>query len=115
MSITRQSIPVALAMPGGVTVTELGSGEKTGFALLTNGSLASWGYSQKGSLLNGISGLVSEYGPVVRNITSIGQITRLATRGRCKAIHVMAQSGLVYFWGDGTTGVSGKFYNMLTF
>lgn len=98
-------------MPGGATVSQLGAGEKAGFALLTDGSLASWGYSQKGLILNGVATISSEYAPAVRNTTSIGQIARLASRGRCKAIHVVAQSGLVYFWGDGSIGISGKLYS----
>jgi alpha-tubulin suppressor-like RCC1 family protein len=107
-SVPEQDSPVALPMPGGATVIQIASGEKSGFALLSNGSFASWGYSQKGSLLNRISTTKSEYGPRVRDTTSLGPITRIASFGRCKTPHVVTESGLVYGWGGASTGSLGK-------
>jgi alpha-tubulin suppressor-like RCC1 family protein len=91
-------------MPNGATVIQLASGERAGFVLLSNGSLASWGYSQKGSLLNGIATTITEYGPRVRDTTSLGPITRIASFGRSKTPHVVTASGRVYAWGDASTG-----------
>jgi alpha-tubulin suppressor-like RCC1 family protein len=98
-------------MPGGATVIQIASGERSGFALLSNGSFASWGYSQKGSLLNLISTAVQEYGAKVRDTTSIGPITKIASFGRCSTPHVVTASGKVYSWGYGTSGSSGKQHN----
>jgi alpha-tubulin suppressor-like RCC1 family protein len=95
-------------MPNGATVKQLGVGEDVVFVVLTNGNLASWGYSAKGLALNGLSTTVTEYGPRVRNTTSIGPIASIASRGRGAAAHVVAQSGKVYTWGDGAYGLLGK-------
>jgi alpha-tubulin suppressor-like RCC1 family protein len=95
-------------MPGGATVAQLGAGESIGFAVLTNGSFASWGKSLKGLALNGLSNTVTEYGPKIRNTTMIGPIIGIADRGRGKAAHVIAQSGKIYTWGEGLLGAFGK-------
>jgi alpha-tubulin suppressor-like RCC1 family protein len=109
-SVSSKLSPTALPMPGGATVAQIGAGEKVGFVVLNNGSFVSWGYSVRGLTLNGLSSAVTEYGPRVRNTTMIGPITGIASKGRCKAGHLIAQSGKVYFWGYGGTGVSGNLY-----
>jgi alpha-tubulin suppressor-like RCC1 family protein len=100
-------------MPGGTTVIQIASGDKAGFVLLSNGSLANWGFSQKGSLLNGVTSSVTEYGPRVRDTTSLGPITRIASFGRCRTPHVVTASGKVYAWGDAATGALGIIHNSI--
>jgi hypothetical protein len=102
-------------MPDGATVTQLGSGEKSGFALLSNGSLASWGTGYKGSLLNGLSGTQADYGPKVRDTRSIGIIKRIANIGKCRVTQLVNTLGQVFFVGDGSShGMSGTvFYQLI--
>jgi alpha-tubulin suppressor-like RCC1 family protein len=99
-STNRSSTPVPVAIPSGVTVTEVAAGGTFGLALTSSGQVLAWGTGALGT------GATSSATPVFVTLPSGDVVTQIAAGGTTG--YGALSGGGILAWGDGTAGQLGN-------
>ncbi|MQY14323.1 hypothetical protein SRB5_44870 [Streptomyces sp. RB5] len=99
----QQNLPVAVQLPAGITVTDIGAGAYSGVALTSEGDAYSWGHNGWGQLGNGTTDWRNTPGPVL--LPEDADVTDIVVG----YYHVMAGTadGGLLEWGEGLHGEVG--------
>lgn len=105
---THAWTPVAVAMPGGVTLKYIGAGSSFNCGLATTGAVYCWGNNYDGTLGTGSSAPDSSLIPL--QVTGGHTFTSLAVGNT--GVCALTAAGTVYCWGEilNGNGTSGKEY-----
>src|SRR5450756_2579326 len=107
------SIPVAVSLPSGTTVTAIAGGGQHSLALTSAGQVLAWGYNSDGELGNGTT--TNSSTPVAVSLPSGTTVIAIAGGGQHSL--ALTSSGQVLAWGfnysgqlgNGTTSTTGCF------
>jgi cysteine-rich repeat protein len=99
---TDSADPAAVALPGGLSATDLGLGDDHSCVVLSNGTVACWGDDDNGQLGDGVADVDNSVATLVPGLAAIvdvesGEDTVCALDGL----------GQVYCWGDNIDGQVG--------
>ena len=98
-------IPVAVSLPAGVTATAIAAGEKTGYAIGSDGVLYAWGEGDRGELGNGSTTVIQNL-PVTVSLPP-GVIPTAIAAGQ-ETAYAIGSDGNLYAWGYGGAGELGN-------
>src|SRR5450756_149320 len=93
---TSSSIPVAVSLPSGTTVTAIAGGGQHSLALTSTGQVLAWGYNGDGELGTG-NGTTNSSIPVAVSLPSGTTVTAIAGGGRHSL--ALTSTGQVLAWG----------------
>jgi alpha-tubulin suppressor-like RCC1 family protein len=101
------SLPVAVGLAAGITVTAIAAGSAHSLALSSTGQVTAWGYNGYGQLGNGITGGGSST-PVAVSLPS--GTTAIAVAGGARSTHSLAltSTGQMLAWGNNSVGQLGN-------
>jgi alpha-tubulin suppressor-like RCC1 family protein len=101
---TNSSIPVAVSLPSGTTVTGIAGGSNHSLALTSSGQVLAWGSNVQGQLGNGTT--TNSSTPVAVSLPSGTTVTAIAGGG----FHSLAltSTGQVLAWGFNASGQLGN-------
>lgn len=99
-STSRSSTPVAVAIPSGLTATEVAAGGTFGLALTSSGQVLAWGTGALGT------GATSSTTPVFVTLPSGAFVTQIAAGGTTG--YAAFSGGGALAWGGGTAGQLGN-------
>jgi alpha-tubulin suppressor-like RCC1 family protein len=99
-STQRSSTPVAVALPSGLTVTEVAAGGTFGLALTSSGQVLAWGTGALGT------GSTSSTTPVFVSLPSGASAAQIAAGGTTG--YAALSGGGALAWGGGTAGQLGN-------
>src|SRR5450759_2324717 len=103
------SIPVAVSLPSGTTVTAIAGGGQHSLALTSAGQVLAWGYNSDGELGNGTTGTSGCFcitTPVAVSLPSGTTVTAIAGGGSHSL--ALTSNGQVLAWGDNYYGELGN-------
>jgi alpha-tubulin suppressor-like RCC1 family protein len=100
---TNSSIPVAVSLPSGTTVTAIAGGQEHSLALTSSGQVLAWGYNGQGELGNGT--VTNSYAPVAVSLPSGTTVTAIA--GGDSHSLALTSTGQVLAWGYNLNGQLG--------
>ena len=103
-TLTGSSIPVAVSLPPGTTVTAIAGGESHSLALTSAGPVLAWGYNGDGELGNGAT--ANSTLPVAVNLPSGTTVTAIAAGGSHSL--ALTSAGEVFSWGHNDLGELGN-------
>src|SRR5450756_1985773 len=98
------SIPVAVSLPSGTTVTAIAGGGQHSLALTSAGQVLAWGYNSDGELGNGTT--TNSSTPVAVSLPSGTTVTAIAGGGQHSL--ALTSSGQVLAWGYNGEGELGN-------
>jgi len=103
-TFTNSSIPVAVSLPSGTTVTAIAAGAQHSMALTSTGQVLAWGYNASGELGNGT--LTNSNTPLAVSLPLGTTVTAIANSG----YHSLAltSTGQVLAWGYNPEGQLGN-------
>ena len=101
---TNSSIPVAVSLPSGTTVTAIAGGFTHSLALTSSGQVLAWGYNFSGQLGNGTT--TNSSTPVAVSLPSGTTVTAIAGGGHHSL--ALTSTGQVLAWGYNTYGELGN-------
>jgi alpha-tubulin suppressor-like RCC1 family protein len=93
-------VPVAVALPAGVTVKAIGAAYYDGYAVTSTGQLLAWGYNFDGELGNGTT--TPSNVPVPVSLPA--GVTVSALTGQAYAAQALTTAGKLLAWGDDQLG-----------
>jgi len=99
-----QTTPVTVSLPAGVTATAIAAGNRTGYAIGSDGNLYAWGYSVDGELGNRTT--TSTTTPVIVSLPAGVTPTAIAAGGSTG--YAIGSDGNLYAWGLGGYGDLGN-------
>jgi alpha-tubulin suppressor-like RCC1 family protein len=100
---TSSDTPVVVALPAGVTVTQIAAGGGDGYALTSTGAVYAWGYGPGGALGDGSTATSDT--PVLVSVPSGTSVTQIAGGGSFAM--ALTSAGQVLAWGGGGSGQLG--------
>lgn len=101
-STTDSATPLAVALPGTMTATQLSLGQNHSCALLADATVACWGDDDNGQLGDGASGTDSGVAAVVPGLTDVAQV-EAGVNNTC----ARTSAGALFCWGDNIDGQIG--------
>jgi alpha-tubulin suppressor-like RCC1 family protein len=103
-TLVGRSLPYAVSLPAGTTVTAIASGWNHNLALASSGQVLSWGYNSTGQLGNGT--VTDSTTPVAVSLPSGTTITAIAGGGGHSL--ALTSTGQVFAWGLNNYGQLGN-------
>ena len=94
--------PKLVALPSGVTVTNIAAAAHSGFALTSSGTIYSWGANEVGELGNGSDSGDADPTPTPITVASGIAFTSMSTGAN--AVTATSTNGTQYVWGDNLHG-----------
>jgi alpha-tubulin suppressor-like RCC1 family protein len=103
-STTNSATPAPVALPAGVTATQIAAGGDTGYALTSSGTLYAWGSGAGGTLGDGSP--ASSDTPVPVALPTGITVTQISAEG--SFVLALTSAGQVLAWGGNSAGQLGN-------